>query len=86
LPHFSVSAAISLPKSAGEQVDVATMYNTERYRLMYANKRGLTVFLQRAGKEYPHARAVAVRLKQTSPHEPPVPAPARLPPCAIHLG
>jgi hypothetical protein len=24
------------------------MYNTERYRPMYANKRGLPVFLQRA--------------------------------------
>jgi len=27
---------------------VATMYNTERYRPMYANKRGRPVFLQRA--------------------------------------
>jgi 6-phosphofructokinase 1 len=29
-------------------VDVATAYNTERYRPMYANKRGLPVFLNRA--------------------------------------
>jgi len=30
------------------KLDVATMYNTERYRPMYASKRGLPVFLQRA--------------------------------------
>ena len=29
-------------------VDVATMYNTERYRPIYANKRGLPIFLNRA--------------------------------------
>jgi 6-phosphofructokinase len=29
-------------------LDIATMYNTERYRPMYASKRGLPVFLQRA--------------------------------------
>ena len=30
------------------KLDIATMYNTERYRPMYASKRGLPVFLQRA--------------------------------------
>jgi len=30
------------------KLDIATMYNTERYRPMYANKRGLPVFLQGA--------------------------------------
>src|SRR4029453_2523702 len=35
------------PVLGPRKVDVATMYNTERYRPMYANKRGLTVFLQR---------------------------------------
>jgi ATP-dependent phosphofructokinase / diphosphate-dependent phosphofructokinase len=29
------------------KLDIATMYNTERYRPMYASKRGLPVFLQR---------------------------------------
>jgi 6-phosphofructokinase len=36
------------PKLGPRKVDIATMYNTERYRPMYANKRGLPVFLQRA--------------------------------------
>jgi ATP-dependent phosphofructokinase / diphosphate-dependent phosphofructokinase len=36
------------PVLGPRKVDVATMYNTERYRPMYANKRGLSVFLQRA--------------------------------------
>jgi ATP-dependent phosphofructokinase / diphosphate-dependent phosphofructokinase len=36
------------PKLGPRRLDVATMYNTERYRPMYANKRGLPVFLQRA--------------------------------------
>src|SRR5467141_3139056 len=36
------------PKLGPRKLDVATMYNTERYRPMYANKRGLSVFLQRA--------------------------------------
>jgi ATP-dependent phosphofructokinase / diphosphate-dependent phosphofructokinase len=36
------------PKLGPRKLDVATMYNTERYRPMYANKRGLPVFLQRA--------------------------------------
>ena len=31
-----------------ERSDVATTYDTERYRPMYANKRGLPVFLHRA--------------------------------------
>jgi len=35
------------PKLGPRTLDVATMYNTERYRPMYANKRGLPVFLQR---------------------------------------
>jgi ATP-dependent phosphofructokinase / diphosphate-dependent phosphofructokinase len=36
------------PKLGPRKLDIATMYNTERYRPMYANKRGLPVFLQRA--------------------------------------
>ena len=36
------------PKLGPRQVDVATMYNTERYRPIYANKRGLPIFLNRA--------------------------------------
>jgi ATP-dependent phosphofructokinase / diphosphate-dependent phosphofructokinase len=36
------------PKLGPRSLDVATMYNTERYRPMYANKRGLPVFLNRA--------------------------------------
>jgi 6-phosphofructokinase 1 len=35
------------PKLGPRQVDVATMYNTERLRPNYANKRGLPVFLNR---------------------------------------
>jgi len=35
------------PKLGPRYVDVATMYNTERYRPIYANKRGLPVFLNR---------------------------------------
>jgi len=35
------------PKLGPRVVDVATMYNTERYRPNYANKRGLPVFLNR---------------------------------------
>src|SRR6266496_485058 len=34
------------PKLGPRKLDIATMYNTERYRPMYANKRGLPVFLQ----------------------------------------
>ncbi len=36
------------PKLGPRKLDVATTYNTERYRPMYANKRGLPVFLHRA--------------------------------------
>ena len=36
------------PKLGPRKVDVATTYNTERYRPIYANKRGLPVFLNHA--------------------------------------
>jgi ATP-dependent phosphofructokinase / diphosphate-dependent phosphofructokinase len=36
------------PKLGPRRVDVAANYNTERYRPIYANKRGLPVFLNRA--------------------------------------
>ena len=36
------------PKLGPRHVDVATMYNTERYRPSYANKTGLPIFLTRA--------------------------------------
>src|SRR6202165_175032 len=36
------------PKLGPRKVDVAIAYNTERYRPMYADKRGLPVFLNRA--------------------------------------
>jgi ATP-dependent phosphofructokinase / diphosphate-dependent phosphofructokinase len=36
------------PKLGPRKLDVATMYHTERYRPIYANKRGLPVFLNRA--------------------------------------
>jgi 6-phosphofructokinase 1 len=36
------------PKLGPRKVDIATMYNTERYRPIYANKRGLPIFLSRA--------------------------------------
>jgi 6-phosphofructokinase 1 len=36
------------PKLGPRKVDVATMYNTERYRPIYANKRGLPIFLNLA--------------------------------------
>ena len=36
------------PKLGPRRVDVAAAYNTERYRPMYANKRGVPVFLNRA--------------------------------------
>lgn len=36
------------PKLGPRKVDVAAMYNTERYRPIYANKRGLAIFLNRA--------------------------------------
>ena len=41
-------APIPDPKLGPLKVDVATAYNTERYRPMYANKLGLPVFLHRA--------------------------------------
>ena len=33
------------PKLGPRRVDVASMYNTERYRPSYAHKRGLPIFL-----------------------------------------
>lgn len=36
------------PKLGPRKVDIATMYNTERYRPNYANKTGLPIFLTRA--------------------------------------
>jgi len=36
------------PKLGPRKVDVASMYNTERYRPNYANKLGLPIFLTRA--------------------------------------
>ncbi len=35
------------PRLGPRKVDVATMYNTERYRPIYANRRGLPIFLNR---------------------------------------
>jgi ATP-dependent phosphofructokinase / diphosphate-dependent phosphofructokinase len=43
-------APIPDPKLGPRKVDVASAYNTERYRPMYANKRGLPVFLDRVGR------------------------------------
>jgi len=43
-----VRAPIPDPKLGPRKVDVATMYNTERYRPNYANKLGLPIFLTRA--------------------------------------
>ena len=39
---------IPAPELGPRKVDVATMYNTERYRPIYANKHGLPIFLNRA--------------------------------------
>jgi 6-phosphofructokinase len=36
------------PRLGPRKADVATMYNTERYRPIYVNKRGLPIFLSRA--------------------------------------
>ena len=36
------------PKLGPRTVDVANMYNTERYRPNYSNKTGLPIFLTRA--------------------------------------
>ncbi len=45
------------PKLGPRTVDVASMYNTERYRPLYANKRGLPIFLNRvAPPKHRHAR------------------------------
>ncbi len=43
-------APVPDPRLGPRKVDVATAYNTERYRPMYADKLGLPVFLQRAGR------------------------------------
>jgi len=37
--------AIPDPKLGPRKVDVASMYNTDRLRPIYANKRGLPIFL-----------------------------------------
>ncbi len=42
------AAPIPDPKLGPRRVDVASMYNTERYRPNYANKLGLPIFLTRA--------------------------------------
>src|SRR5262249_43628000 len=60
------------PKLGPRKLDVATMYNTERYRPMYANKRGLPVLLQRgscAGRRAspPSSRHVRVKTPRTVP-------------------
>jgi 6-phosphofructokinase 1 len=36
------------PKFGPRKIDVATMYNTDRYRAIYSGKIGLPVFLTRA--------------------------------------
>jgi 6-phosphofructokinase 1 len=36
------------PKLGPRKIDVATAYNTERYRPNYSNKLGLPIFLTRA--------------------------------------
>jgi len=36
------------PKLGPRRVDVANMYNTDRYRPNYSNKTGLPIFLTRA--------------------------------------
>jgi 6-phosphofructokinase 1 len=41
-------APIPDPALGPRKVDIATMYNTERYRPNYANKLGLPIFLTRA--------------------------------------
>ncbi len=43
-----VEAEIPDPKLGPRRVDVATMYNVERYRPNYAHKKGLPIFLTRA--------------------------------------
>jgi 6-phosphofructokinase 1 len=41
-------APIPDPSLGPRRVDVATMYNTERYRPNYGNKLGLPIFLTKA--------------------------------------
>jgi 6-phosphofructokinase 1 len=41
-------AEIPDPKLGARTVDVATMYNTDRYRPDYSHKKGLPIFLTRA--------------------------------------
>jgi 6-phosphofructokinase 1 len=38
------------PKLGPRRVDVASMYNTDRYRPLYADKRGMPIFLSRASR------------------------------------
>jgi len=38
------------PKLGPRRVDVASMYNTDRYRPLYAEKRGMPIFLSRASR------------------------------------
>ena len=45
--HFA-AVPIPDPKLGPRKVDVANMYNTERYRPNYANKLGLPIFLTKA--------------------------------------
>jgi 6-phosphofructokinase len=41
---------IPAPELGPRKVDVASMYNTERYRPLYADKRGQPIFLSRVGR------------------------------------
>jgi ATP-dependent phosphofructokinase / diphosphate-dependent phosphofructokinase len=41
-------APIPDPALGPRKIDIATMYNTDRYRPKYANKLGLPIFLTRA--------------------------------------
>jgi len=43
-------ATVSIPDPAlgPRRVDIETMYNTERYRPIYANKEGMPIFLAHA--------------------------------------
>jgi len=45
--HYA-AVPIPDPKLGPRRVDIASMYNTERYRPNYANKLGLPIFLTRA--------------------------------------
>ncbi len=46
--HYDL-VPIPNPKLGPRRVDVASLYNTERYRPLYANKRGMPIFLSRIG-------------------------------------